>query len=188
MVEVDTPTKRQTPWHVTIHLSSVVLPNETLFKTSCIGVRPMEVCPTVMGENRALFSGNPSICKHVLLYPHETRFHLSKSCLLMWMRIPLWFTLTNSPIGPNMQLGTGRSSWFYWSGLKTRTSGRGCAYMRDSFSISIFVKDYMSSPKFLNSHSLKKNLFLWCSRLMSWILAAQDCTCGYILSLWLSGD
>lgn len=67
---------------------------------------------------------------------------------------PCWFTLTNSPVGQNMQLSTGRSSEFYWSGLKTRISRRGCAYMRDSFSISTFVKDYVSSPKFLNSHSL----------------------------------
>lgn len=114
MAEVDTPTKRQTAWHVTIHLSSGVLPNETLLKTSCIEVRPVEVCPNVMGESRFLFSENPSICKHVLLYPHKTRFYLSKSCLFMQMNISLWFTLTKSPTGPNMQLST-VLIWLKWA-------------------------------------------------------------------------
>lgn len=180
--------QEETAWHVTIHLSSDVLPNETLFKTSCAGVKPVEMCPNVMGERRVLFSKNPSMCSHVLLCTRDKVFIFQNHAYLCGWAYPWCFTLTNRPIGPNMQLSTGRSSEFYWSGLKTRISRRGCAYMRDSFSISIFVKDYMSSPKFLNSHSLQKNLFLWWRRFMSWILAAQDCTYGYISSLWLSGD
>lgn len=150
MVEVAIPTKRQTAWHVTTHFSSDVLPNETLFKTSCVEVKPVEGCPNVMEESGVLFRES----KHVqLLYPQGFIFFQSHAYSCEWA-YPCWFTLTNSPVGQNMQLSTGRSSEFYWSGLKTRISRRGCAYMRDSFSMSTFVKDYVSSPKFLNSHSL----------------------------------
>lgn len=153
MVEVDIPTKRQTAWHVTTHFSSDVLPNETLFKTSCVEVKPVEGCPNVMEESGVLFSEYPSMCSCFTHMRQGFIFFQSHAYSCEWA-YPCWFTLTNSPVGQNMQLSTGRSSEFYWSGLKTRISRRGCAYMRDSFSMSTFVKDYVSSPKFLSSHSL----------------------------------
>lgn len=144
MVEVVTPIKRQisNSWHATTHfLSPDVFPNGTLFKISCIGLTTVEMCLNTMGESGVLFSENSSMssCRSRVRQGFSFQSH---AYLNEWAH-RCWLIPTNRFTGPNTQLGTGRSIELYWNELKTRISRRGCACMRDSFPISISVKDYM---------------------------------------------